>query len=68
MHSFDGDLYGKNLKLCICGYLRPEANFDSLDSLIAAIQKDIKDASDYLDIEPFWSHRNNEIFNDNGNQ
>lgn len=63
LHSFDGDLYGKILKLCICGYLRPEANFDSLDSLIAAIQKDIKDAKDYLDTEPFFGYRDHEIFN-----
>lgn len=65
LHTFDGDLYGQILKLCICGYLRPEANFDSLDALIAAIQKDIKDARDYLDTEPFHSYRNNEIFKDN---
>lgn len=68
MHTFDGDLYGQILKLCICGYLRPEKNFDSLDALIAAIQKDIKDAKDFLDKEPFRGHRDHDVFKDDASK
>ncbi|XP_036326416.1 putative riboflavin kinase [Rhagoletis pomonella] len=49
MHKFDGDLYGRLLKVCIVGYLRPECNFESLEALINAIQKDIKDCNNLLD-------------------
>jgi len=33
------------------GYLRPERSFDSLESLIAAIQADIEQAKQFLDEE-----------------
>lgn len=49
MHKYDGDLYGHLLKVCIVGYLRPERNFESLDDLISAIQRDIEDAKKLLD-------------------
>lgn len=62
VHEFDNDFYGKQLKLCICGYLRPEKNFDSMDALIEAINTDIKNAKDQLDIEPFASYHLNDFF------
>ncbi|XP_039971358.1 putative riboflavin kinase [Bactrocera neohumeralis] len=49
LHKFDGDLYGHFLKVCIVGYLRPERNFESLEELITAIQKDIADAKNLLE-------------------
>ncbi|XP_023158345.1 putative riboflavin kinase, partial [Ceratitis capitata] len=49
LHKYDGDLYGHLLKVCIVGYLRPERNFESLDDLISAIQRDIEDAKKLLD-------------------
>ena len=42
IHKFDGDLYGKMLSVIMVGYLRPEANYDSLEKLIEAIENDIK--------------------------
>lgn len=62
IHEFDDDFYGQQLKLCICGYLRPEKNFDSMDSLIAAINEDIQNAKQQLDIEPFATYQFNEFF------
>lgn len=50
------------LKVCVCGYLRPEKNFNSLDDLIQAIQKDIKDAETQLDLPEFTKYRDNEFF------
>ncbi|CAE7921760.1 anon-84Ea [Symbiodinium sp. KB8] len=48
---FEEDFYGKQLKLVVTGYLRPEMNFDSLDALIAAIHSDIHAAYVALDEE-----------------
>uniref|UniRef100_A0A2K5Z7U7 riboflavin kinase n=1 Tax=Mandrillus leucophaeus TaxID=9568 RepID=A0A2K5Z7U7_MANLE len=38
MHTFKEHFYGEILCVAIVGYLRPEKNFDSLESLISAIQ------------------------------
>lgn len=62
IHPYNADLYGKQLKLCISGYLRPEKNFDSLESLIAAINEDIRNAQQQLDTEPFKGQQFNEFF------
>lgn len=50
MHTFKEDFYGEILNVAIVGYLRPEKNFDSLDSLISAIQGDIEEAKKKLDL------------------
>ena len=42
VHKFDGDLYGRMLSVIIVGYLRPEANYESLDLLVKAIEGDIE--------------------------
>ncbi|XP_008555935.1 riboflavin kinase [Microplitis demolitor] len=49
LHKFSNDLHGKELKVVITGFVRPEANFDSVDALIAAINNDIKIADERLD-------------------
>lgn len=49
MHTFKEDFYGSSLKVCMCGYLRPMRNFESLEELIEAINKDIADAEAALD-------------------
>ncbi|ALC47862.1 CG2846, partial [Drosophila busckii] len=49
MHNFDCDLYGRILKVCIIGYLRPEKDFVSLDALITTIKSDIETAKALLD-------------------
>jgi riboflavin kinase len=41
LHKFTEDFYGANIELCLCGYIRGEKNFSSLDDLIRAIQWDI---------------------------
>uniref|UniRef100_A0A5G2RJ73 riboflavin kinase n=2 Tax=Sus scrofa TaxID=9823 RepID=A0A5G2RJ73_PIG len=50
MHTFKEDFYGEILNVAIVGYLRPEKNFDSLESLISAIQGDIEEAKKQLDL------------------
>lgn len=62
IHNFAGDFYGKQLKLCVCGYLRPELNFDSLDALKTAINKDIEDAKNQLEEESYKKYLLNDFF------
>ena len=39
--DFDGDLYGKEITVAFCDFLRPEKKFDSLEELKAQIAADI---------------------------
>ncbi|XP_036150896.1 riboflavin kinase-like [Monomorium pharaonis] len=41
LHKFQDEFYGKELKIIIGGYIRPERDFSSLDELIAEIKNDI---------------------------
>lgn len=62
IHDFgDEQLYGQELRLTVCGYIRPEANFESLDQLIARIRQDIHIADTALDQDPFHSLRGDEF-------
>ncbi|XP_002524680.2 bifunctional riboflavin kinase/FMN phosphatase [Ricinus communis] len=54
LHEFEEDFYGEELRLVIVGYIRPEANFPSLESLVAKIQEDRKVAEIALDL-PLYS-------------
>ena len=40
LFDFDGDLYGRHLRVALVGYLRPEKKFDGLDDLKAQIAAD----------------------------
>uniref|UniRef100_A0A9L0SPG2 riboflavin kinase n=2 Tax=Equus caballus TaxID=9796 RepID=A0A9L0SPG2_HORSE len=50
VHTFKEDSYGEILNVAIGRYLRPERNFDSLESLISAIQGDIEEAKKRLNL------------------
>ncbi|CAA2995795.1 bifunctional riboflavin kinase FMN phosphatase [Olea europaea subsp. europaea] len=54
LHDFNEDFYGEELWLAIVGYIRPEANFPSLDSLVAKIHEDGKIAENALEL-PLYS-------------
>lgn len=41
MGGFDGDLYGKALDIEFAAYIRPAEKFDSLDSLVTQMHRDI---------------------------
>lgn len=57
MAKFDRDFYGSLLRIAICGYIRPEQKFESLDKLIETIHADIEFARQALhDPERSWSH------------
>lgn len=49
MHTFsDPNLYDRVLKVCITNFLRPEANFTTVENLIVAINGDIETAKQLL--------------------
>jgi riboflavin kinase len=38
--TFAQPFYGEEVRLVVCGYVRPEANFTSLEALVTRIHKD----------------------------
>lgn len=56
------DFYGAELRLLIVGFIRPEANYDSLEALIAAIRADIETAREALDDPRFAVFRDDPLF------
>lgn len=64
IHKFDGDLYGKLLKIIMLGFIRPEKNFSNLDELIEAIKDDIAEAEKQLDKDEFQLYKNHPYFNE----
>ncbi|MBS0475718.1 MAG: bifunctional riboflavin kinase/FAD synthetase [Proteobacteria bacterium] len=47
--DFSGDLYGQEIEVALHHYLRPEATFDSLESLTAQIDADCRQAKALLE-------------------
>uniref|UniRef100_A0A336MMS0 Riboflavin kinase n=1 Tax=Culicoides sonorensis TaxID=179676 RepID=A0A336MMS0_CULSO len=66
MHDYGRDFYGSTLKVCILGHLRPELNFDSLQSLIDAINNDIAQADEKLDEAEALKYKNHNFFKIDG--
>ena len=48
--GFDGDLYGKSVKVEFLKRLRDEIKFDGIDALKAQIQKDVEQTKEYFKI------------------
>jgi hypothetical protein len=53
LHDFAEDFYGVELRLVVVGYIRPEANFVSLEALVERIHKDGRIAKAALDMTPY---------------
>ncbi|XP_058027938.1 riboflavin kinase [Ahaetulla prasina] len=62
IHTFKEDFYGEVLSIIIVGYIRPEQNFDSLDALITAIQHDIDQAKNLLDLPEHQKFKDDNFF------
>lgn len=63
MHNYEKDFYGKELKVCICGYIRAEQNFTSVDALVERINVDIKIAEEELSTKSdYMELRNSDFF------
>jgi riboflavin kinase/FMN adenylyltransferase len=48
LFDFDGDLYGRKIEVALHHYIRPEARFDSVDALVAQMDKDGAEAKRLL--------------------
>ncbi|KAK9714762.1 hypothetical protein RND81_06G118000 [Saponaria officinalis] len=57
LHEFKDDFYGEELRLVVVGYIRPEANFPSLESLIAKIHDDRRVAEKALELPIYLEHK-----------
>ena len=51
LFDFEGDLYGRHIRVALVDYLRPEMKFDSLDALKAQMAEDCRRASASLAYE-----------------
>ena len=57
LHKFDDDFYGEELSVVVAGYIRPEADFTTLDALVARIRRDADVARVMLTRAPFAETR-----------
>ncbi|KAI3680636.1 hypothetical protein L6452_35409 [Arctium lappa] len=62
LHDFKEDFYSEELHLVIVGYIRPEANFPSLESLVAKIHEDGKIAENALDLPLYAKYKDEKYF------
>lgn len=46
--NFEGDLYGKTIRIEFCRFLRPEKKFESSDALRGAIMRNIEETEEYF--------------------
>ncbi|KAI9150919.1 riboflavin kinase [Blastocladiella emersonii ATCC 22665] len=61
IHEFESDFYGEDLRIVVCGYIRDEKNYTSLDDLILDIKTDIKVAETSL-VRPAYAALRNDAF------
>lgn len=52
LFDFSGDIYGEVLRVRLIERLRPEAKFDSIDALVAQVERDKQTARDILAVTP----------------
>lgn len=57
LHEFENDFYGEELALVCCGYIRPEADFTTLEALVERIHRDAQVARVMLKTDPFSATR-----------
>lgn len=63
IHTFESDFYGSELSVVILGFIRPERNYPSLESLIEAIHSDIKEAEQALEKTENKEYASHSFFN-----
>uniref|UniRef100_A0A1B0CR92 riboflavin kinase n=1 Tax=Lutzomyia longipalpis TaxID=7200 RepID=A0A1B0CR92_LUTLO len=62
LHNFQEDFYDETLKVCVAHYLRPEANFTTLENLKKAINRDCEDSERILDMPEFLRYKSDPFF------
>lgn len=64
MHKFPTDFYGSHMNLAILGFIRPEYDYVSKDSLIEDIETDIKVAGRCLERKAYAQYAHDEALLD----
>lgn len=67
IHEFPEDFYGQNLGVVVCGYLRDEKNYESLEALKEDIQNDIRNAVDNCESGDFAQLLDQDFFKQTNN-
>jgi FAD synthase len=49
LHNYDSDFYGKELRLAVAAYIRPELKFENFDTLVDEIRQDGEFCAEALD-------------------
>jgi len=62
LHDFAEDFYGEELRLIVCGFVRPELKFDDFGDLITAIREDGVYCGEALDQPVCAAVREDEFF------
>ncbi|EOR04886.1 hypothetical protein E3P92_00197 [Wallemia ichthyophaga] len=63
MHNYDMDFYGKNMRVIVTGYVRPELDYSTLEALIEDIEFDKKVAIHSLDRQSYKLLKSDSFFN-----
>lgn len=63
MNNYDKDFYNLNLKIIILGYVRPELDYVSKESLIEDIEIDKKVSLNSLQRASYLNFKSDEFFN-----
>lgn len=59
LHDFGGKaFYGENIRLVACAFIRPEANFPSIEALVQRIKEDEKVTRTALEDERYLQYKN----------
>ncbi|XP_043278449.1 riboflavin kinase [Venturia canescens] len=61
LHNFHGPLHGKELRVVITGFIRPEKDFSSVDELIKEITNDIEIAKNRLEEPEMFKYKDHEF-------
>lgn len=63
IHKFEQDFYGKSLKVIVAGFIRPQYNYTSLESLVDDIKEDMNVAQRSLARTAYQKYRTDSFFN-----
>lgn len=64
LKNFDSDFYGKELRVVLLGYIRPQLKFNSLDEFKEKLREDIDHAIDELRKPEFLKYKDARFFSD----
>lgn len=64
IHKFAEDFYNASMNVSILGFIRPEKDYDNLDSLVEDIKMDIRVAETSVNRPAYQSNANDQFLQD----